>query len=166
MVLSEVAYRNEYYEDVERYQEQIQDIKHDMKNRLSTFLDAAGEGDSSMVMATLEELLDDIRLAEDIIYSANPVLNSILKVKTAKAKENSIDAGIRVFIPKKISIETGDMGVLYGNLLDNAIEACCQVGQEERFLDFETKYQDGNLLIRRSARETKNNQSGRNATDK
>lgn len=143
MVLSETAYRNEYYEDVERYQEQIQDINHDMKNRLSTLLDAAGEGDSSMVTATLEELLDDIRQTEDIIYSATPVLNSILKVKAAKARENNI----KTFIPKKIDIETGDMGVLYGNLLDNAIEACCQAGQEERFLDFETKYQSGNLLI-------------------
>lgn len=147
MILSEIAYRNEYYEDVERYQEQIQDIKHDMKNRLSTLLDAAGEGDSSMVMTTLEELLDDIRLAEDIIYSSNPVLNSILKVKTAKARENRIKMDIKTLIPKKIDIKTGDMGVLYGNLLDNAIEACCQTDQEERFLDFETKYQDGNLLI-------------------
>lgn len=147
LVLSEITYQNEYYRDMEQYQEQIQDIKHDMKNRLGTLYDAAGEGDSSMVMAALKEILDDISLAEDIIYSANPVLNSILKIKTAKAKENGIDVRIHAFIPKKVSIETGDMGVLYGNLLDNAIEACCRVGRENRFLAFETKYQEGNLLI-------------------
>lgn len=147
MILREISYQDEYYKDMERYQEQIQDIKHDMKNRLSTLYDAAGEGDSSMVMAALEEMLDDISFAEDIIYSANPVLNSILKIKAAKAKENGIDARIHAFIPKKISVETGDMGVLYGNLLDNAIEACCLAGQEERFIEFETKYQGGNLLI-------------------
>ena len=79
-----------------------------------------------MIMAALKEMLDDISLAEDIIYSANPVLNSILKIKAAKAKENDIDAKIHTFIPKRVSIETGDMGVLYGNLLDNAIEACCR----------------------------------------
>lgn len=147
LVLSEITYQNEYYRDMEQYQEQIQDIKHDMKNRLGTLYDAAGEGDSSMVMAALKEILEDISLAEDIIYSANPVLNSILKIKTAKAKENGIDVRIHAFIPKKVSIETGDMGVLYGNLLDNAIEACCRVGRENRFLAFETKYQEGNLLI-------------------
>lgn len=147
MVLSEISYWNEYYADMERYQEQIQDIKHDMKNRLATLYDAAGHGDSSVMMATLKQMLDDISLTEEIIHSANPVLNSILKIKAAKARENGIKVDIKAFIPKKVAIETGDMGVLYGNLLDNAIEACCQTGQEEKILDFETKYQGGNLLI-------------------
>ncbi len=147
LVLSEVAYQNEYYEDMEKYQEQIQDIRHDMKNRLAALYDAAEEGDSGVVMAALEEMLEDISLTEDIIYSANPVLNSILQLKAAKAKESSIKTDIQVFIPKRLSIETGDMGVLYGNLLDNAIEACRQIRQEERHLDLETKYQEGNLLI-------------------
>ena len=127
MLLSEISYQDEYYKDMERYQEEIQNIKHDMKNRLGTLYDAAGEGDRSMMMAALEEMLDDISLAEDIIYSANPVLNSILKIKAAKAKENGIDITVHVFIPQKVSVEIGDMGVLYGNLLDNAIEACCFV---------------------------------------
>ena len=147
MLLSEISYQDEYYKDMERYQEEIQDIKHDMKNRLGTLYDAAGEGDSSMMMEALEEMLDDINLAEDIIYSANPVLNSILKIKVAKAKENGIDIRVHVFIPQKVSIEIGDMGVLYGNLLDNAIEACCFVKQEGRFIEFETKYQEGNLFV-------------------
>ena len=147
MLLSEISYQDEYYKDMERYQEEIQDIKHDMKNRLGTLYDAAGEGDSSMMMAALEEMLDDIRLAEDIIYSANPVLNSILKIKVAKAKGNGIDIRVHVFIPQKVSVEIGDMGVLYRNLLDNAIEACCQVVQEKRFIEFDTKYQEGNLFV-------------------
>ncbi|MDE6054148.1 MAG: ATP-binding protein, partial [Lachnospiraceae bacterium] len=45
MVLSETAYWKEYYADMERYQEQILEIKHDLKNRLSTLYDAAGHGD-------------------------------------------------------------------------------------------------------------------------
>lgn len=32
MIQREILYRNEYYQDMERYQEQIQDIRHDMKN--------------------------------------------------------------------------------------------------------------------------------------
>lgn len=147
MLLSEISYQDEYYKDMERYQEEIQDIKHDMKNRLGTLYDAAGEGDSSMMMAALEEMLDEISLAEDIIYSANPALNSILKIKVAKAKENGIDIRVHAFIPQKVSVEIGDMGVLYGNMLDNAIEACCQVGQEKRFIEFDTKYQEGNLFV-------------------
>ena len=168
LVLSEVAYQNEYYEDMEKYQEQIQDIRHDMKNRLAALYDAAEEGNSSVMTAALKEMLEDISLAEDIIYSANPVLNSILKLKAAKAKESSIKTDIQVFIPKRLSIETGDMGVLYGNLLDNAIEACRQIRTEERHLAFETKYQEGNLfiLVRNSKTGEENRRLATTKTDK
>lgn len=148
MMQSEITYCNEYYRDMEQYQEQIQDIKHDMKNRLIVLLDAAEQGGSDTIRDKLQDMLGDIRLAEEIIYSANPVLNSILKVKNAKAREKGIRMEINVLIPQKISIEIGDMGVLYGNLLDNAIEACSRVNQEKRIIKVETKYQEGKLLLK------------------
>jgi len=46
-----------------------------------------------------------------------------------------------------MSIEIGNMGVIYGNLLDNALEACDKVIKEKRFINFETRYQEGKLLV-------------------
>ena len=147
MIYQEIAYIEEYYQDVEKYQEQIQDIKHDMKNQLTTMYDAVERGERKLVRDALAELLGDIRLAEDIIYSANPILNSLLKVKVSKAREKGIEMTVRAFVPKRMSINSGDMGVVYGNLIDNAIEACMKVQEETRFVDVETKYQEGKLLI-------------------
>ena len=147
MIYQEIAYIDEYYQDVEKYQEQIQDIKHDMKNQLAALYDAVERGERELVRDTLAEMLGDIRLAEDIIYSANPIINSLLKVKVAKAREKGIEVTVKAFVPKKMSIESGDMGVLYGNLIDNAIEACAKVQGNNRFVNVETKYQDGKLLI-------------------
>lgn len=148
MLQAEVSYRNEYYQDMELYQEQIHDIRHDMKNRLTGLLDATEHGEGSLLKEKLQEILGDISLAEDIIYSANPVLNSILKVKGAKAKERGIRFKVNTLIPQKVSIEIGDMGVLFGNLLDNAIEACSNVEQEKRFITVEVKYQEEKLLLK------------------
>ena len=67
MIQREILYRNEYYQDMERYQEQIQDI----------------------------------RLAEEIIYSANPVVNAILKVKSVKAKEKEIPMQVTTLLPQR-----------------------------------------------------------------
>lgn len=49
--------------------------------------DGVERGEREFVRDTLAEMLGDIRLAEDIIYSANPGLNSLIKVKVAKARE-------------------------------------------------------------------------------
>lgn len=113
MIQREILYRNEYYQDMERYQEQIQDI----------------------------------RLAEEIIYSANPVVNAILKVKSVKAKEKEIPMQVTTLLPQRVSVDIGDMGVLYGNLLDNAIEAAMAVKQEKRYVHVESKFQEGRLLL-------------------
>ena len=147
MIYQEIAYNDEYYQDVEKYQEQIQDIKHDMKNKLTVLDDGVERGEREFVRDTLAEMLGDIRLAEDIIYSANPILNSLLKVKAVKAREKGIEMNVKVLVPKRMSINSGDMGVIYGNLIDNAIEACMRVPDGKRFVDIETKYQDGKLLI-------------------
>lgn len=118
-----------------------------MKNRLAGLLDAAEHGESVLLKEKLQEMLGEIRQTEDIMYSANPVLNSILKVKGAKAKEKGICFEVYTLIPQKVSIEIGDMGILFGNLLDNAIEACCKVEQDRRFITVEIKYQEGKLLL-------------------
>lgn len=119
-----------------------------MKNRLTGLLDAAEQGNSEIIRDKLQEMLGDIKLAEEIIYSANPVMNSILKVKSAKAKEKAIRFEVSALIPQKISVETGDMGVLYGNLLDNAIEANNAVELQKRHITVETRYQEGKLLLK------------------
>ncbi len=147
MIQREILYRNEYYQDMERYQEQIQDIRHDMKNRLTGLLAAAEQGSAELIKDRLQEVLGDIWLAEEIIYSANPVVNAILKSKKHKGKrERDTDAGYNAAPPEYPWI-SGDMGVLYGNLLDNAIEAAMAVEQEKRYVHVESKFQEGRLLL-------------------
>ena len=147
MIQREILYRNEYYQDMERYQEQIQDIRHDMKNRLTGLLAAAEQGSAELIRDRLQEVLGDIQLAEEIIYSANPVVNAILKVKSIKAKEKEIPMQVTTLLPQRVSVDIGDMGVLYGNLLDNAIEAAMAVEQEKRYVHVESKFQEGRLLL-------------------
>lgn len=94
MIQREILYRNEYYQDMERYQEQIQDIRHDMKNRLTGLLAAAEQGSAELIKDRLQEVLGDIRLAEEIIYSANPVVNAILKVKSMKEEQERTETDL------------------------------------------------------------------------
>lgn len=119
-----------------------------MKNRLSAIFDLTEHGEPGQVREMVLGMLDGVRLADDMFYSINPVVNSILKVKAAKAQGRRICIEAAVFIPKRLSVEIGDMGVLYGNPLDNAIEACCRMRQGERFISLESRYQNGNLFIK------------------
>ena len=72
---------------------------------------------------------------------------SVLKVKSIKAKEKEIPMQVTTLLPQRVSVDIGDMGVLYGNLLDNAIEAAMAVEQEKRYVHVESKFQEGRLLL-------------------
>jgi len=64
---------------------------------------------------------------------------------TGKSDKIKVDTTIR--IPKQMQLEHGDIGVLYGNLLDNAIEACRKVEEDRRFIRIENKFTEGKLLL-------------------
>ena len=143
----EAEYREEYYRDLESYVDKINAVRHDMKNQLLAVYDAAREQGSDGTRKLIQGMLKDIRFADEQVYSSNPVMNSILKVKAGKAKQLGITVDIDTFIPRKLLIEDGDMGIMFGNLFDNAIEACERMEQGKKYIRFKIKFQKGNLLL-------------------
>ena len=80
-------------------------------------------------------------------YSDNPIVDSVLRIKFGRAKARGIKVETSIRIPKKMQLDHGDIGVLYGNLVDNAVEACSKVPEEQRFVKIENKYQSGILPV-------------------
>ena len=72
----------------------------------------------------------------------------VIKVGTTLIRVSTV-MGIlySIRIPKKMQLDHGDIGVLYGNLVDNAVEACSKVPEGQRFVKIENKYQSGILLL-------------------
>ena len=143
----EADYREEYYRDMEKSIEHIHDIRHDLKNQLIALHDILEQQGGAEAKGFLKTMIVEITDAGKQKYSSNPAVNSILRIKAEKAQKHDIRLKIDTFIPKRMNISVGDYGIIYGNLLDNAIEACQKIPTEDRFIDFMTKYQNGNLLI-------------------
>lgn len=71
------AYKEEYYRELEVYVDKINAVRHDMKNQLLAVYDTTEEQGSSGARRMIEGMLQDIRTADEEVYSSNPVLNSI-----------------------------------------------------------------------------------------
>lgn len=103
--------------------------------------------DTKQLMERIRKIYQELDSADDASYSANPAVDSVLRLKIGKAKSEGIETDIYVLIPKGLKLEYGDTGVLYGNLLDNAIEACQKVEKGKRYIHIENKYMDGKMLL-------------------
>jgi Signal transduction histidine kinase regulating citrate/malate metabolism len=147
MYQQEMELKEKFYIEVQESYEYVQSLKHDLKNQLISLYDTFTEDGGVAARKKIKELYCDLKEDDKKIYTANPVLNSILKNKLAKAEENEIKTSIKVQIPMKLNIDCGDMGILYGNILDNAIEACQKIERTERYIQLDSIFSEGMLIL-------------------
>lgn len=143
----EMFYKETYYIEVEKRDEYVQNLKHDMKNKLFELHYLAEKGDVKTLAEQVGGLCQELEQIDENTYADNPIVDSVLRIKFGMAKSEGIEIDTLIRIPKQMQLEHGDIGVLYGNLLDNAIEACRKVPEGKRFIRLENKYQSGKLLL-------------------
>lgn len=136
-----------YYKEMEKRNESIQNLKHDLKNKLAELYSFLEKKEIGQIERRMLQLCEELENVDSCRYCSHPIVDSVFRVKMGTAKVEGIPIECSILIPKKMKLAYGDIGVLYGNLLDNAIEACRKVETEKRFLSIENKYRDGKLLL-------------------
>lgn len=132
---------------MEKRNEYVKNLKHNLKNRVSGWHFLLENRDIDGLTQQLSMLCRELEEIENRIYCENPIVNSVLRIKLGVAKAEQIRKDISIQIPKKMQLDYGDIGVLYGNLLDNAIEACRKLEPEKRFIKLDNKYVDERLIL-------------------
>ncbi len=146
LLIQEAALKEDYYRELELSQQETCRIRHDLCNQLAGLYDSLNDG-TPAARQKLHELLGDLGATHTKIYTSNEILNSILKLKFSTAEKAHINIDYDIMIPKYLGIEYGDMGILFGNLLDNAIEACCRIPETQRWIRVTISYSAGGLVL-------------------
>lgn len=81
-----------------------------------------------------ETLRSQIADYEDYVHTGNEFLDIILKDKAAKAREKQIDFSALVDFKGMDFIEPLDISTIFGNAIDNAIEASEHLPEEQRLV--------------------------------
>lgn len=147
MYREEMYYKEIYYLEMEKRNEYVQNLKHDLKNKLFGLYYLAEKGDMDVLAEQIGVFCKELEKIDESSYSNNPIVDSVLRIKLGVAKSEGIKVETAIRIPKQMQLEHGDIGVLYGNLLDNAIEACCNVPKDKRYIRLENKFISGKMLL-------------------
>ena len=116
--------QSESIQALEQKYDETAKIRHDIKNYLSLALGMAEQKNYDVLVQFLENLSNEkINSITSYINTKRSVLGAVLNSKLSKAKSLSID--MQCYILSELeSISDMDLGILFANLLDNAIEAC------------------------------------------
>ena len=153
--LQKLQAQYQYYEERLKDEQRVRGIYHDMKNHLlvlqAQLKEIGNTGDQKKKQET-EEMIAKIRNQisdyEDYVQTGNAFLDVILRDKSRKAKAESIDFHTEIDFSKGDFVDALDISTIFGNALDNAIEACNNIPEEERYITVKAGEKNGFLVIR------------------
>lgn len=121
------ALREMYYQGLQREQNQVRTLRHDMRNHMAVLQGLLDNGDTGKAAEYLRELLGSAALSGGRRICAHETANAVLSVKLGEMERLGIPADLQVNLPEKLDISDTDLCALLGNALDNAMEACAKV---------------------------------------
>lgn len=127
----------EHIGEIERLHSGIRSMKHDMRNTLAVVsqLASASEGQGTeelkRYLAEIDQTMDQM---EPAFRTGNAVVDALLNMKyheiIRSIPELELDARELLF-PEGLHIRSYDIGMILGNALDNALEACVKLKKED-----------------------------------
>ncbi len=152
----QISSLQEHMKEMERIYSGIRGMRHDMKNTLSIIQrlsagNSAKEGEE--LQTYLAELNRSLENLETRFRTGNGVVDTLLNMKYYEAVREipglKMDAD-KLLFPQNLEIRSYDIGVILGNALDNAMEACRKLRAKEPEADVFIRLcslQKGKLLI-------------------
>jgi len=125
---------NRHYDEVESMYRKMRGWRHDYHNHIQVMKAHMTLGQYDEAEEYLNRLEEDLSQVDTVLKTGNVMVDAILNSKLTLIAEKKIAVDATAIVPGDINISGIDLSVLIGNLLDNAMEACMQIPEEDRFI--------------------------------
>ncbi|MEG1863107.1 MAG: GHKL domain-containing protein [Oscillospiraceae bacterium] len=127
-----LATQEKYYEHLSSFQKEMQSIRHDIKNHTLCAISMLEIGQFAQAEEYLRELYNRTAKMKSPLHCGNNVIDIVLNHSITNMDAMNIEHNINVIVPPSLDpIDKLDLCVLFGNLLDNSIEACGRISAPE-----------------------------------
>lgn len=147
MLLQEAEAKEQYYQEIEQANREVRKIKHDLKNMLLAICGKSKK--QNEVSEEIYKIMKELDESDKKIFTSNVVINTIINHKISQSEKLEIKTDVNIKVSKTVSLDYKDAGILLGNILDNAIEACERMNKkEERWIKIDILYQKNTLFVK------------------
>lgn len=137
-----------HYQQYTRHVNDLRAFKHDCRHMVDTARHLLGSGEPEKAL----ELLGEMRREMDVSlrytqYSNHVVVDAILQECAGRCRERGIAFTALVNLPETLGLGDLELCRIFGNLADNAYEACAQCTGADRFIALDSHPRDGWLTV-------------------
>ena len=119
-------------------------IRHDIMHHVNTIQYLLADGKQQEAAEYAGQFLKENRRSSMLGSCENPVVDAFLFGRVEEAKKQGISVKTNVVLPVELPVPNTDLVIVFGNIMDNAVEACAKIENPSIELDARI---DGSYLI-------------------
>lgn len=128
-------YSKKSMEIIKRSNEELREFKHDLKNYLLPLQEAMETMPQSEMVKVWEKINQKIEDVQTLIQTGNSYVDSMINTKITLARSEKVDVKCTI-LSKMEGIDDLEFCSVFGNLMDNAIEAERKVTEKKEIIIF------------------------------
>lgn len=134
------------YRKLQEYMKQSQRLRHDFRQSVHILSALAEKSDIDGVRSHLSEYEQRLSKSVPPNYCANTALNALFGYYHDLAETGGIKTDWKIELPQPLSFSELDMAALFGNIMENAIQACIGLTENKRYFNLTAEIRHGNSL--------------------
>ena len=141
--------QQKHYKEMLEKNYQVRGLWHDMNNHVITMQYLIKNQACDEIEDYLLQFHELLQNAVDHNRSGNNVVDALLNYKIKVAADNKINFVHYIAIPENLKMNSIDLSIILGNVLDNAIEGCLRDSRQDqdKIIKFNMYYKRESLLI-------------------
>ena len=147
LLLMKEEMEQQKYKELSAAVEKNRELVHDAKNHYLVIREYIRKGDYENLDGYVGGLQQDFARTDAWVYTGNHILDLILGQKQMMAREQGVSFKLQASPLSGLPFSDREICSLFGNLLDNAIEACGRVRQREAEIRVKIEQQNQMLFM-------------------
>lgn len=148
MANHQIHLQRQQYLILMEHEENIAAQRHDFRHHLAVLLELNEHGDRDKLTEYMGTLIKKIPTNNKTILCENYMVNAVAVYYYTIALAEGIKTDLRFAIPRELDLLVeSDLCIVVGNLLENALEGCMRMKNEERFISLNSSFEYGTLTI-------------------
>jgi len=120
--------------EIQNMYRQVRGWRHDYRNHINNMKIQLSQENYDGLSDYLNELADDLDTVDTVIKTGNVMADAILNSKLNVAEKMNVQLNVKANVPETLPMSDVELCSVLGNMLDNAVEACGTLPEEERFM--------------------------------
>ncbi len=137
-----------HFDEILVAQNKIKKFKHDFQHYIIGLQAYLDNDDCCGAKEHIQSLKEIFNSGKGIVETGNTALDAVISTKKAIAENKGIFFQTKIQIPERIPVDATDICIIFGNALDNAIEACEKVKNRSKQISLTMICQDETVFCK------------------